>query len=105
MGTRAWLYVRENECIWLEHPSTDSPLLRMMGPSVHREVLTFKDAHEVSLFIAETAERLRANGWSLQPLGPAGDRREKESALRAGVERRAPAFIPTVLRLRDRDPS
>ena len=93
MGARAWLYVRENESIWLEQPSQDSPLLRMMGPSVHREMLTFKDAVEVSTFVAETHERLIANGWSLQQLGPAGDRRQQDSALTSGVERRAPAFI------------
>ena len=90
MIKRAWLYVRQDESIWLEQPSEDSRLLRMMGPSVHRQVLTFAHGDELTAFVAQTHERLVANGWVFQDLGAGGERRQRASGPPSGVERRVP---------------
>ena len=88
---RAWLYVRGNECVWLEHADETSCVLRMNGPSVHRQLFTFETVGELSAFLADTQERLIANGWSVSDLGK-GDRRQRNIGPPGGAERRVPAL-------------
>ena len=88
MAGRAWLFVRGDDCVWLQRVSEDDCLLRMHGPGTHRDTYTFASADALLAFVATAEERLLSTGWTCQQFAPGEDRRHDVAGARPSVERR-----------------
>ena len=86
MSGHAWLFVRGDECIWLQREDDD--VLRMHGPGTHRDTYAFASADALLAFVATAEERLLSTGWACQQFAPGEDRRRDAADARPSVERR-----------------
>jgi len=70
----SWLFVRDQESIWIERPFRLSMIV--VGPGSTRSHLLFMDENGVEAYQVATAERLTRGGWFLW--GFDRDRRQYE---------------------------
>jgi hypothetical protein len=59
----SWLFIRDSESIWVEHPFGTTLILA--GPGPRREQRDFISQHALEAFQIELAERLAGDGWIL----------------------------------------
>ena len=89
-GASSWLFIRDQESIWIERPFGLSMII--VGPGSTRAHLHFMDENAVEAYQVATAERLSRGGWFLW--GFDRDRRqhgERRADRTTEPERRHPA--------------
>ena len=89
MPVASWLFVRNNDSIWIERPS--GHLMIVAGPGSSRVQHDFPDEAALEAYQVELAERLTAAGWFLW--GVNRERRQTDdlrSSQRGTPDRRAP---------------
>jgi hypothetical protein len=91
MPLASWLFIRNEESIWIERPYGHS--LIVTGPGMSRAQRDFRDEAELEAYQVEVAERLAAGGWFLWSIN--SDRRhggDRRSGQRGTSDRRAPTM-------------
>jgi hypothetical protein len=89
MPLASWLFIRNNETIWIERPY--GRRLIVAGPGPTRDERLFFDEATLNEYQIALAERLAAEGWFLW--GVNRDRRsgsDRRSAPRTTTDRRSP---------------
>jgi hypothetical protein len=76
----AKLFVRGEECIWLQRSPQGAFDLAMNGPFKQRQHFVFSDECELEQFVTNTEERLARAGWSVQYFKRGEDRRAMGAA-------------------------
>jgi len=92
MPLASWLFVKDNQSIWIERPFGCS--LIVAGPGSAREQHEFSDEHALDAFQIALAERLSETGWFLW--GFDRDRRsgrDRRKIPRNAADRRRPAAV------------
>ena len=87
MPLASWLFIRNDESIWMERPYGHS--LIVTGPGVSHAQHDFSDEAALEAYQVEVAELLAAGGWFLWCIN--GDRRhggDRRSGQRGTSDRR-----------------
>jgi hypothetical protein len=82
---RTWLFVLDDESIWLERPADGALRVAIHGPRTDRREFTFHGELELLDFLNDVERRLIEKGWILQGIGQPGDRRRKTENWSVGV--------------------
>jgi hypothetical protein len=83
MPLSSWLFIREQESIWIERPHGFSVIVA--GPGSARAHLIFPNDEALQSYQVATAERLTRAGWFLW--GFDQERRKRDEQLAAHIDR------------------
>jgi hypothetical protein len=82
MPLSSWLFIREQESIWIERPHGCSVIVA--GPGSARAHLLFPNDDALQAYQVATAERLTRAGWFLW--GFDEERRKRDEAVTARID-------------------
>lgn len=87
MPLSSWLFIREQESIWIERPHGFSIIVA--GPGSARAHLLFLNDDALQAYQVATAERLTQAGWFLWGFDVERRKRDERSAAESGPDRRS----------------